>query len=119
FTQGTNAGESIPFEGVSKHSYNATLFYEKRGFSSRLSYSNRSSYVLLSSDVFGNRLITAPYGQLDGSISYGFDDRRWTVFANGINLTGEVEKIYSDTRLQPLSYSYVGRRFEVGVKAKF
>lgn len=117
FTAGTNAGKTIPFEGVSKHSYNATLFYEKGGFSTRFSYSNRSSYVLLSSDVFGNRLITAPYGQLDGSISYTFE-RHWTVFANGINLTGAADKIYSDTPLQPLSYSYVGRRFEIGVKAK-
>ena len=29
-------------------------------FSTRLSYSGRSSYVLLSSDVFANRLTTAP-----------------------------------------------------------
>jgi TonB-dependent receptor len=119
FTSGSNAGKSIPFEGVSKHSYNATLFYEKRGFSSRLSYSDRSSYVLLSSDVFGNKLITAPYGQLDGSVSYAFDAGRWTVFANAINLTGEAEKIYSDARIQPVSWSYVGRRFEIGLKAKF
>jgi iron complex outermembrane recepter protein len=118
FTQGSNAGRTIPFEGVSRTSYNATLFYEKGGFSTRLAYSGRSSYVLLSSDVFANRLIAAPYGQLDGSISYTFD-QRWTVFANGINLGGAADRIYSDTTLQPLSWSYVGRRYEIGVKAKF
>jgi iron complex outermembrane receptor protein len=117
FTEGTNAGQTIPFEGVSKTSYNATLFYEKGGFGTRLSYSRRSSYVLLSSDVFGNTLITAPYGQLDGSISYTFG-QRWTVFGNGINLTGAAERIYSDIAIQPLSYSYVGRRYEIGVKVK-
>jgi outer membrane receptor protein involved in Fe transport len=74
--------------------------------------------VLLSSDVFGNQLVASPYGQLDGSISYNYDNR-WTIFANGINLTGEAAKIYSDTQIQRLSYSYVGRRFEIGVKAKF
>jgi iron complex outermembrane receptor protein len=109
---------TIPFEGVSKRSYNATAFYEQRGFSARLSYSDRSSYVLLSSDVFGNRLVASPYGQLDGSVSYGYGDR-WTIFANAINLTGEVARIYSDTPVQPLSYSYVGKRFEIGLKAKF
>jgi len=117
FTQGSNAGKTIPFEGVSRTSYNATLFYETGGFSARLSYSGRSSYVLLSSDVFANRLITAPYGQLDGSISYTFD-QRWTIFANGINLGAAADRIYSDTTLQPLSWSYVGRRYEIGVKAK-
>jgi iron complex outermembrane receptor protein len=117
FTEGSNAGKNIPFEGVSRTSYNATLFYETGGFSTRLSYSGRSSYVLLSSDVFANRLITAPYGQLDGSISYTFD-HRWTIFANGINLGGAADRIYSDTTLQPLSWSYVGRRYEIGVKAR-
>ena len=117
FTEGTNAGKTIPFEGVSRTSYNATLFYEKAGFSTRLSYSGRSSYVLLSSDVFANRLIAAPYGQLDGSISYTFD-QRWTIFANGINLGGAADRIYSDTTLQPLSWAYVGRRYELGMKAR-
>jgi iron complex outermembrane receptor protein len=124
FNEGNNAGRDIPFEGVSKTSYNATLFYEKAGFSTRLAWSNRSSYTLLSSDVFGNRLITAPYGQLDGSISYTFDQhfsalQHFTVFANLINLTGSAERIYSDTNIQPVSWSYVGRRYELGVKAKF
>jgi TonB-dependent receptor len=118
FTSGSNAGKAIPFEGVSRRSYNATAFYEKRGFSTRLSFSDRSSYVLLSSDVFGNKLVASPYGQLDGSVSYTYEDR-WTIFANAINLTGEVAKIYSDTPIQRLSYSYVGRRFEIGLKAKF
>jgi iron complex outermembrane receptor protein len=117
FTSGTNAGQTIPFEGVSKTSYNATLFYEKAGFSTRLSYSHRSNYVLLSSDVFGNTLFTAPYGQLDGSISYSVD-QHWTFFANMINLTAATERIYSDIQIQPVSWSYVGRRFELGVKGK-
>ena len=118
FTSGANAGKTIPFEGVSDTSYNATAFYEKGGFSTRLSYSHRSEYVLLSSDVFGNELVVSPYGQLDGSIGYTYDDR-WTIFANAINLTGEAAKIYSDISLQRLAYSYVGRRFEIGLKAKF
>ena len=117
FTQGLNAGKTIPFEGVSRTSYNATLFYEKAGFSGRLAWSSRSAYTLLSSDVFGNRLITAPYGQLDGSVSYTFA-QRWTVFLNAINLSGAAERIYSDTNVQPVSWSYVGRRYELGVKGK-
>jgi hypothetical protein len=32
---------------------------------------------------------------------------------------GEAAKIYSDTPTQRLSYAYVGRRFEVGLKARF
>jgi iron complex outermembrane recepter protein len=117
FTEGSNAGKDIPFEGVSKRTFNATVFYEKSGFNTRLAYSKRSEYVLLPSDVFGNQLITAPYGQLDGSISYALGTHL-TFFGNAINITGAAERIYSDITIQPVSWSYVGRRYELGVKGK-
>lgn len=118
FTEGVNAGESIPFTGVSDVSYNLTAFYERGGFNTRLSYSFRDDFVFLASDVFGNTLVNNDFGQLDGSISYTYNDR-WTIFGNFINLTDEASRLFSDVEQQPLSFSNVGRRFEFGIRAKF
>lgn len=118
FTSGVNTGKVIPFEGVSDKSYNATVFYENGGFNARLAYSWRSDFVLLSSDVFGNTLKVAPYGQLDASISYSLNDQ-FTLFGSAVNLTGKPARIYSSVPIQPLSYGYTGRRYEVGARFKF
>ena len=118
FTSGVNNGKTIPFEGVSKKTYNATVFYEKNGLSARLAWSHRGDYVTISSDVLGGTMYVAPYSQLDASASYEID-KNWSIFANGINLTGSHSLTYVNTRLEPAAYSYVGKRFALGMKLKF
>jgi len=118
FTSGVNSGKTIPFVGVSKKTYNATVFYEKNGFSARLAWSRRSNYVAIPSDVLGGTMYVAPYSQLDASASYEID-KNWSIFANGINLTGSHSLTYVNTPIEPAAYSYVGKRYEVGVKMKF
>ena len=118
FTSGVNAGKTIPFTGVSKQTYNATVFYEKNGLSARLAWSRRGNYVTIPSDVLGGTMYVAPYSQLDASASYEID-KNWSIFANGINLTGSHSLTYVNVPLQPAAYSYVGKRYEVGVKMKF
>ena len=118
YTSGVYSGQVLPFEGVSRLSYNGTLFYEKYGFNARLAYSYRSKYVLIDSDVFGLTEYNAPYGQLDGSISYELD-KNWTVVANAENLTDSANKIYTIKPGDPLSYTVVGARFGLGLRAKF
>ena len=112
------AGQVLPFEGVSRLSYNGTLFYEKYGFNARLAYSYRSKYVLIDLDVFGLTEYNAPYGQLDGSISYELD-KNWSVVANAENLTDLANKIYTIKPGDPLSYTVVGARFGIGLRARF
>jgi TonB-dependent receptor len=118
YTHGTLAGKSIPFDGVSKKSYNAAVFYEKNGFNARLAYGYRSSYVLLGQDVFGNTLYNDGYGQLDASVSYALDDH-WTVVADVVNLTNASNRIYTIKSFDSVAYEVVGRRIGFGVRAKF
>jgi len=118
FTSGVKVGSNIPFEGVSKQIYNATVFYEKHGFGARLAWTHRSEYVRITSDVLGQTQKVAPYGQLDASVSYQID-KNWAVFANAINLTGASSLVYVNTPLEPASYAYTGKRFALGMKLKF
>ena len=118
FTSGAKEGEEIPFTGVSDYSYNITGYYENHGIQARLAWSFRSDFVTLPSDVFGNTLYVDDYGQLDGSLSYLFNDNI-TFFLSGLNLTDEDANIYSDSKDRPVSLSYIGRRVEFGVRASF
>jgi TonB-dependent receptor len=118
YTHGTLAGKSIPFDGVSKKSYNVAVFYEKDGFNARLAYGYRSSYVLLGQDVFGNTLYNDGYGQLDASVSYALDDH-WTVVADVVNLTNAANRVYTIKSFDSVAYEVVGRRIGFGVRAKF
>lgn len=118
YSTGTLAGKVIPFDGVSKTSYNAAVFYEKDGFNARLAYGHRSSYVLVGQDVFGNTLYNDAYGQFDASTSYAIDDH-WTFVANVVNLTNKANRIYTINANDSLAYELVGRRVGFGLRAKF
>jgi TonB-dependent receptor len=118
YVTGVNEGKSIPFVGVSKRSYNAQLFYEKHGLGARLAYTRRSEFVVLDSDAFGRTLFNAPYGQLDASVSYDIT-KQFSVVFSGINLLDAPDKIYSDIPTRAVSYSVVGRRYQLGVRGKF
>ena len=65
-------------------SANLIVFYENFGFSSRLAYNWREEFL----DGAGNNpFYIDDYGQLDGNISYEFDNG-FSIFAEGINITG-------------------------------
>lgn len=62
---------TLPLEGLSKHSFNVALMYEKYGISARLAYNWREQYLLTTSAANINRPVWFDdYGQLDGSILY-------------------------------------------------
>ena len=69
--QVSNSQQVLPLEGLSKWSYNLFALYEKYGFSARLAYNWRSSYLLTTSAANINQPVwSRSYGQLDGSIFY-------------------------------------------------
>jgi TonB-dependent receptor len=68
---GNAANTELPLEGMSMHSYNAALIYEKYGVSARLAYNWRDRYLLTTSAANLNRPVwSESYGQLDGSVFY-------------------------------------------------
>ncbi len=66
---------NLPWEQISKDTYNVEAFYEKYGYSARLAYNWRSSFLLTADAANVDRPIwSGAYGQLDGSFTYTIND---------------------------------------------
>lgn len=113
-----SAGSGV--EGFSKNAYNFIVFYDKDQFQTRLAYNWRSEYLLSRSSLVGQGLPnhSDAYGQLDFSSSYDINDN-FTVSAEVINLTDENVLQYADSRERVTLLQYSGRRFQIGLTAKF
>ncbi|HBK47277.1 MAG TPA: TonB-dependent receptor, partial [Xanthomonadaceae bacterium] len=81
-------------EGVARNTYNAVLFYEKGPLAARVSYSwsddilnavGTANVATLNSDAFGS---------LDANVSWKVNEQL-SLFANAINLTGEVQRQFA------------------------
>lgn len=109
--------------GLSKHAWNATVFYEGTSFSGRVSATNRDDYLLqvpgteqgFNEDVHGQDGTT----MLDASLRYRVSDQI-ELSLEGINLTNEVSSSWvgANSRL-PLDYSETGRQYLLGLRYKF
>ncbi|WP_029907059.1 TonB-dependent receptor [Caulobacter sp. UNC358MFTsu5.1] len=114
-------GSPLPFPGLSPDSANATLWYDKGPFNARLAYNYRSKYLISAADNSGQPVYRDSTGYLDGKITWKPD--LWNIqglsfFVEGKNLTKEEERSTAgDIRLTELGY--FGRRFFVGMTAKF
>ena len=111
---GTNYG----LEGLSKSSYSAVGFYEKYGLQARLAWTWRDKFLKLANGRNGLPLYFASYGQLDASLSYDVT-KNFSVTANALNLTNAKEFTYSVAPNQVFSYGTTGRRYALGVRARF
>ena len=112
----------LPLENLSKHTYNLALLYDRGGWSSKLAYNWRSKYLYttnvngtngtdgLNTDpssasygqhnvAWGVPLWAASYGQLDGSVSYRFD--------NNVQLALEGQNL-TNTTYRQLMQQHVG-----------
>lgn len=85
--------DNLPLAGVSKHTVNATLFYEKSFLSARLAYNWRSDFLQTPRDVIFpfSPIYGEATGQLDGSIFITVNDRL-KLGVQGVNLLDEVTR---------------------------
>ena len=116
--------EDLP--GYSKWVKNATIYYEKNGFSARTSVRYRSSFMGELSGFGGNRTRrrAAPETIIDAQIGYEFQNaplKGLSVTLQGQNLTDERFMTY-DSGLgpqAPIDYQIYGARYSLGVIYKF
>lgn len=115
---------NLPLPGVSKHSFNGQVYFEKSGFAARASYTWRSK-AYLGNFGFGDGGTTRTlgiygraYGQLDGQISYDLNEN-FGVFVEGINLTESDQSAYLQFPNLPLRFESGSRRIYIGGKFKF
>ena len=116
--------DNLPLEQLSKHNFNATLFYEKGPLSMRASYSWRSRFLLTTRDVIFPYypVYNAETGQLDASIFFSITDNI-KLAIQGTNLLNEVTKTEQQFNeaglLGPRSYFMNDRRFTFGIRGSF
>ncbi len=115
--------------GVALNAFNGTVYYERFGFSARMSYTWRDRAVNDSlvgatftfPDQAGvektYQVFSAPYGQLDGQIGYDFNEHVG-VFASVQNLSNSVQHTYLQFQNLPFTYDASGRRFFFGIRGK-
>jgi iron complex outermembrane receptor protein len=115
--------------GVAHDSFTIQGYYERYGFSGRLSYSYQGKRVndslvgstFQSYNAAGNpevlQVFAAPYGQLDAQLSYDINEHLGVV-VSAQNLTDEAAHTYLQFANQPFTYDDWGRRYFFGVKFK-
>ena len=121
-----------PIPGVSKDAVTATGYYERGGFSARLSYSWRDTSVNDSpvgstfafADQNGNskvyQVFAAPYGQLDGQVGYDINARMGIIFSvQNITSSALISIPICSGRTSRSPTTTYGRRYFMGLKFKF
>ncbi|MEO6276217.1 TonB-dependent receptor [Roseateles sp.] len=106
------------YPGLSKQSYNGSVFYEDSKFQARLSYNWCNHFSV---DCGGGSTMPrtrAAYGQADASVRYNVTPLV-SLYADAINLNNERMHEYANNESQFLTLEDVGRRFNVGVRVAF
>jgi len=114
------ASLSTDLTGLSKHAYNATLYYEDERFGARVSWAYRDGFLTTvpgrnNNDVEGTKETTT----VDASLSYRLSDAlEFTL--EGLNLTDEFsDQFVSSVGDRASVYHHTGRQYFVGVRYRF
>lgn len=127
-------GGDAPISGLSRKVANATLYYERKGFSARVSQRYRSEnrqYITtfgvpnLSGDVnpHGGFSVALPETVVDAQVSYNLQSgplKGLTIYLQGYNLTDEPLVTYNnnDPR-QVINFQQYGASYSAGFSYKF
>lgn len=117
-----NSGEDQvkAFSGLSKHSYNLSLYYEAKRWGARLSTAYRSNYISavesgsIDDDERGYHATT----HIDFSAFYRLTTQIKLNF-EAINLSNVREELYSDSSDRAYNTTYSGRTYMLGISAQF
>jgi outer membrane receptor protein involved in Fe transport len=98
---------------------NLTAIYEKYGFSARLAYNWRDTF-LQQTNAGDDRsgIYVEDYGQYDLSVSYDINERLSVSF-EGINLTGEDQRTYHRVPEEVYYVYELSPRYVIGARYKF
>ncbi|MCB1057445.1 MAG: TonB-dependent receptor, partial [Acidobacteria bacterium] len=109
----------VPLEGLSKNSWNATLYYEVPRWGARVSVNDRDDYITNNLGSNGN-VSEATTGPVRWDLSaFWHLNQKFSLTLEGINLTDEAERLYTTGNgtmnlIREINYS--GRQFFLGVR---
>lgn len=109
-------GEALPFPGLSRLSYNYSLYFENERFGARASYNWREKWLITPSGRGALPEFNEDFGSLDASVSYNILPG-FTVFLEAINLLDE-QRIEHNTPLRRVANETYGSRYFLGVRAR-
>ncbi|MHA4869081.1 TonB-dependent receptor [Duganella sp. PWIR1] len=114
----------IQLPGLSRNVTNVTLYYEKSGFSTRVSARKRSDYVGEIGNFAGDRQLRYVVGDqpIDFQIGYTFNEGAYKglgVLLQVNNLTNEAYETYANSKDRQLEYAKYGRTVLFGLNYKF
>jgi TonB-dependent receptor len=111
-------GSELPFPGLSEHTYNLELYYDRGPINARVAWNSRTDWLQSAADRSGNPVFRKGEDYLDARFQYRFLDDRMSVFVEGKNLTDQalISTAGSDIRLSELGWP--GRRYFVGFTYK-
>jgi iron complex outermembrane receptor protein len=106
--------------GLSKRAYNATLYFDNKTFSARVSAAYRSGYLTTVPGRNGNDVEgTAETMNIDFSSSYKINDH-FTVSLEALNLTDEVQDQWVGAAADRLSYyHHQGTQYYLGARFRY
>jgi iron complex outermembrane receptor protein len=108
------------YPGLSKWTYNASVFYDKDWLNARLSYNYRSDWLVeaVNSVNSNNPIYRKGEGYLDGKITFRFPEWHYSLFMEMQNIGKEYSKSYIKN-IGTVEVYYPGQRFFAGFQLKF
>lgn len=106
------------YNGLSPHSANGSVFYEKYGLSARASYNWRSDYLRSCRSDQARPRNRSSYGQLDFNLGYDITPEI-QVYLQGVNVLNEQVDEWSVLKERFLLLQDTGARYNFGVRVRF
>jgi iron complex outermembrane recepter protein len=106
------------YNGLSPHSANGSVFYEKYGIEARASYNWRSDYLRACRSDQSRPRNRSAYGQFDFNLAYNLNSH-FQVYVQGVNVLNEHVKEWSAIEERFLLFQDTGSRYNFGARFKF
>lgn len=110
-------GSDLTFQGLSRTSYNASVYYENHYVSARLSYNWRSHWLSAASGRGNLPEFFKSYGQVDASVSFNITEDV-SFFVEGTNLL-DAQMIEYNAPARPIQLETFGSRYYFGFRGKY
>jgi len=109
--------QTFALEGLGD-SYNAIVFYERGPFEARVAWNLRDRFLQTAVGFGGEPTFVEDFDQFDARASFALNEH-FSIFAEGVNLTNELQRRVGRFENQILLLEETGPRYTVGVRAQF
>ncbi len=120
----SSVGANIPLPGLSKNVSNLTVYYEKDGWSARVSQRNRSEFIGEIGNFAGDRALRWVNPEKVVDMQLGYEFKTGSLKGLGLllqvnNVTNTPYSTYGDAPDHPLEYVNYGSTYLFGLNYKF